>query len=364
VSGIAIRIDYSWFVIFFLVFWILSAGYFPYYFPGHTTTNYVLSGLTATIFFFFSILLHELSHSLVAIRSGIKIPDITLFIFGGVTRLSEEAKNPRTELLISAAGPACSFVLALLFWGVRLILDGSSPAMTVAIFGYLAFINLLLGVFNLIPGFPMDGGRILRDLIWMRTGSLSRATRVASAVGKGVGVAIIFLGVVQVFRGALIGGIWFIFIGLFLRGIADRSYQELIIRQSIEGVHVREVMIHDVISVPANISVSQLVNDYFVRYCHRGFPVMEGSAVIGIINLVDIKDVAPDDRDRVTVREIMTPITADACIAPEASLAEALSHMSLASKGRLLVMHNGAMQGMLTKAGLTRFLEIRNVLRS
>ncbi|MBM4286420.1 MAG: site-2 protease family protein, partial [Deltaproteobacteria bacterium] len=219
-AGIRVALDFSWFIVFALVLLALSAGYFPRNYPGYDQTAYWLAGLVATLLFFASVVAHEISHSLMAIRSGIHIPEITLFIFGGVARLSEEPKDPKTELKIAVVGPLCSFALAALFWTLRVFLGGWLPDLFIAVLRYLAFINVALGIFNLVPGFPLDGGRILRALWWWRTGSLTRATKVAADLGKGFAVALMVLGALQIFAGALINGVWFLFIGLFLRGMS------------------------------------------------------------------------------------------------------------------------------------------------
>src|SRR3972149_724611 len=227
IAGIRIIIDYSWFMLFVLVALSLSTGYLPQEYPGASALAYWVAGLVATISFFLSILFHELAHSLVALRSGIEIPSITLFLFGGVSRLSEEAKNPKTELTIAIVGPLSSFALALLFWIAGEKLEGVIHPLAQAVVEYLSFINLALGIFNLIPGFPLDGGRVLRAIVWWRTGSIDRATRLVTDLGKGFAVTLMFLGAMLIFRGALLGGIWLIFIGMFLRGSAAPGEEQV-----------------------------------------------------------------------------------------------------------------------------------------
>lgn len=364
IGGIDIRLDYSWFIIFFLVLWALTFGYFPYNFPGYRASSYWMAGITATLLLFVSILAHELMHSLVAIRSGIKIPDITLFIFGGVSRISREAKNPWTELNIAAAGPLSSFALAVVFLLIRTFLVNGGSELIPAVFGYLGWINILLGIFNLIPAFPLDGGRVFRALWWIKTGSLTRATRVASDLGKGFAWALMLVGAFQIFTGALLGGIWLIFIGMFMRGIAERGYQELILRQSLEGMHVEEVMMRDVVSVPADTAISRLVNDYFFKYCFRSFPVVKGGDVAGTVSLNDVASIPDEERQRLAVETIMKPLSPETTISPRSSLADALGKMNANRNERLIVRENGKMEGMLTKAGLIRFLQIKQVLKT
>lgn len=362
IAGIQIRLDISWFIIFVLVGVSLSAGYFPHQFPEQPPLNYWLAGLIATLCFFASILIHELAHSLVAMRAGIHIPEITLFIFGGVSRLSEEAPNAKTEFKIAIVGPFVSFALALIFWGILYIVQGTQPSMTVIVLKYLAWINVALGIFNLIPGFPLDGGRVLRAILWHKHGSLARATRTAADVGKGFAVFLMVLGGLQIFAGGLIGGIWFIFIGMFLRGMAEGGYEAVIIRQSLAGVSVQEVMIRDVISVPPSLSLDQLISQYLLQYGYRGFPVVQADKVLGLISVRQLGDIADDRRRTTTVVDVMRPIDEQMIIAPGAPLSDALKRMNQGAISHLLVMQNNVLQGLITKSGLLRFLEIKRIL--
>lgn len=363
VSGIRITVDYSWLIIFALVLGSLSAGYFPHYFPSYDARSYWLAGFIATMLFFASILLHELSHSLTAVRLGLRIPEITLFIFGGVARLSDEPSNPKTELKIAIAGPAASLLLALLFWMVRNAMSGYASDLVVAVFDYLAWINVALAVFNLVPGYPLDGGRILRALVWWRTGSVAVATKLASDIGKGFAWALIILGGIQIFSGALIGGLWLLFIGMFLRGIAIGGYQEVMMKQALGGVHVSEVMIHNVVGVPSETPLDRLAEAYFLRYGFGGFPVVDGERPVGLIALGKIADVPPGEMKTTTVAKVMTPLSEEIQIQADATLVDALKKMTQSGNGRLLVIQDGTMLGMITKTGLLRFLEIKKVLK-
>jgi Zn-dependent protease/predicted transcriptional regulator len=363
VAGIRISLDFSWFIIFGLVLLALSAGYLPRAFPGQSPQTYWVAGLIATVLFFTSVMLHELAHSLVAIRNGIDIPEITLFIFGGVSRLSQEPGDPKTEFKIAVVGPLTSLALALFFGGLALALKGLEPSLIVVVISYLAWINLALGIFNLIPGFPLDGGRLFRAFLWWKTGSLTRATKVAADFGKGFAVAIMILGGLQIFAGALINGLWFIFIGMFLRGMSVRGYEELIIRKSLEGVHVSEVMVREVVTVPPQLTISQLIHDYFLPYAYGGFPVTENGRVLGVVSVTAVSRWPREDYDRRQVSEVMTPLTGDLLIEARASLAEALMKMSQDGQDRLLVLEGGRLAGLVTKTGLLRFMQIKQVLQ-
>ncbi len=362
VAGIRISLDISWFAIFALVLLALSAGYFPRHFPGHEPQTYWIAGFVATLLFFASVLIHELSHSLVAIRSGLEIPEITLFIFGGVSRLAQEPKDPETELKIAVVGPLSSFALAVFFWMLKAGLRGLEPSLMVAVFGYLAWINLALGIFNLMPGFPLDGGRIFRALWWRRTGSLTRATKIASDMGKGFAVALMFLGGLQIFAGALISGLWLVFIGMFLRSMSVQGYEEVVIRKALEGVRVEEVMVREVVTVPPDLPVADLIHDYFLQYAFRGFPVVADGRVLGVVSLTAVKDVPREAQQSVRVQDIMMPRSDAILIAADASLAEALVKMSREGQERLLVTSQDRLLGMVTKTGLLRFVQIKQVL--
>ena len=362
IFGIRIRLDFSWFIIFALVLFALSAGYLPRTFPGQDPRTYWLAGFLATILFFTSVMVHELAHSLMAMRHGIDIPEITLFIFGGVSRLSQEPTDPKTEFKIAVVGPLTSFALAAAFGGLQLVLAGFEPALIVVVFRYLMWINLALGIFNLIPGFPLDGGRILRAFLWWKTRSLTRATKVAADFGKGFALAIMILGGLQIFAGALINGLWFLFIGMFLRGMSVQGYEELVIRKSLEGVHVNEVMVRDVVSVPPGLSIVQLIHDYFLHYAYRGFPVVDNGRVLGVVSVAAVRQVPVEQQDARRVADIMAPLREEILIEGDASLAEALVKMSRDEQDRLLVLEGERLTGLVTKTGLLRFVQIKQIL--
>src|ERR687892_927643 len=362
IRGIQIRLDYSWFIVFVLVLWSLSAGYFPQAYPDQPMSLYWMAGLLAAVLFFLSVIAHELSHSFMAIRSGIKIPEITLFIFGGMARLSEEAGDPKTEFKIAIVGPITSLILALVFWLVRNALSGDQPSILVEIFGYLAWINAALAVFNLLPGFPLDGGRIFRAFWWWKTGSVMEATRMASNWGKGLAIALMVFGGLQIFAGALIGGLWLIFIGMFLRGMAEGSYVELALRKSMEGTRAQDIMTRNVVTAPPDLSLDRLISNYFLRYGYRGFPVATNGEVLGLISLSSVKDISEEERGQKKVGQVMAPLERGMVIGPDTSVEEALERMSQAKLGRLLVMRGGEFLGMITQSGLLRFLEIKRTL--
>lgn len=363
IAGIRIRVDASWLVIFALVLWSLSAGYLPHRFPDLETGQYWIAGLVATLFFFASILVHELAHSLVAKRAGIHIPEITLFLFGGVSRMSEEPRSPGLEFRVAIVGPLASFALAALFGGVAWAFGPSLPGLSGVVVEYLAWINAALGVFNLLPGFPMDGGRAFRALVWWRTGSLRRATRMASNIGQGFALALMALGALQLFSGALLGGLWLIFIGMFLRGLASAGYEQMAVRQALEGVDVEDVMVRDPVTVPSDLTLRQLVDEHLLRDGVRGYPIVDGGGdVRGIVGLEHLQDLSPEELQQKRVADVLSERRAEMEIAPDASLGDALRQMAEHDQPRLLVMRGGRLVGLLTRGGVRRLLEVKEVL--
>src|SRR6059036_1428671 len=266
IVGIRVVIDPSWLFIFFLVVWSLATGYFPEAHPPIQGGAAWILGVVAALLLFGSVLVHELSHALLAQRAGIPVPRIRLFLFGGVSEMASEPQNPGTEVRIAAAGPLTSFALAILFYllsvtGLPSLINGGRQVVD-----YVAAINLLLGLFNLLPGFPLDGGRILRAWLWARRGELLSATRTAGRAGSFVGFALMGLGLVQLVAARNLSGIWMILIGLFLHQAAGSSYETLLFRDALSGVSVRRLMTQPVITVPEHASLDELAQNYFFRH--------------------------------------------------------------------------------------------------
>ena len=362
VGGIRIRLDYSWAIIFLLVLWSLAAGYFPAAVPGRGGGAYWLAGLVATLLLFASILVHELSHALMARRAGIEVPAITLFLFGGVAQMEEEAADAGTEFRIAVVGPLTSLALAAGFWALAGALPPETGTLTRTIVGYLAAINLALAIFNLLPGYPLDGGRILRAVVWWRTGSLRRATRIAANAGQGLALGLIFLGALQIFGGGLVGGLWLILIGLFLRSMAVAGFQSLVIRRALEDVAVEDVMVRDVVTVDRDMPLRTLIDDYFLAYGYHGFPVVSGDHVEGIVSLGDVRNVPEAERGRARVANAMQPLDAAHRIEPDTPLLDAMQRMARGNVDRLLVMRNGTLAGLVTRSAVARLVELRTTL--
>lgn len=362
IFGIEIGVNYSWFIVFGLVTVILAGAYFPEQYQGLSQTTYIIWGVVTSLFFFISVLLHELSHSLVARMNNIPIKSITLFIFGGVSNMTKEPDKPSAEFTMALAGPLASFVLATVF-GILTFVSRFLPfgLLIAAPAQYLAVINLLLGIFNLVPGFPLDGGRVLRSMMWRILGDLRKATRIASLFGQGFAAILIAVGLVLLFASRFWpNGIWFIFIGLFLYQMAGSSYQDLLLRGSLAGVIVRDLMTSDVKVIDESLDLMQAVNEYFMRFKHGRFPVVdEHGHINGVITLHQIRDVPQEKWPFVFVRNIATPLNQVQSIGPEAPGEEILERMAQGKTGHLLVMEDGELLGIVTKSDVLNLMHLK-----
>lgn len=363
--GFEVRLDASWFVVFFLVLWSFWQVAFPARYPGLSNGEYILMGLAGAILFFVSVLLHELAHSAVARTRGIEVEGITLFIFGGMARTRSEPETPKDEFLLTAAGPLMSAAIG--FFLLLFARVGRSVGLHVAITGvadYLALLNFVLAVFNLIPGLPLDGGRLFRALVWHLTGDIRKATRWASLTGRAFGFVLIGLGILQLFNRFFIGGIWFVFIGWFLAQAAEASYQQLIMRRILEGVRAREAMTQDPETVSPRVSLRELVDEYFLQRRYNAFPVVaESGELLGLVTLGQVKQVKRDEWHGTGVSDVMMPLDGAAVVKPDDSLAEALSRMQRADIGRALVVDYGLLEGVITRSDVSRWLERYQQLR-
>jgi Zn-dependent protease/predicted transcriptional regulator len=335
ILGIPIYLHFSWFIIFGLIAWSLSAGYFPSRYPDLPASTYWANGLVASLLLFASVLFHELGHSVVALRNGIGIVSITLFIFGGLARLKEDPKSACVEFKVAIAGPVASFILAAAFYGASHLEIGGASATPVT--SYLAFINLVLGGFNLIPAFPLDGGRVLRAAIWNFTGK-ARATRLASGIGTFFAYILILNGVFGLATGAGMSGIWSVLIGWFLKEASTGAYQQVRLDEVLSGVKVRDMMVAECVTVPSSSSIDAAVRDYFLRYGYGGFPVEENGQIRGLLSLSDVKRVPREERARTSVQAVMVPIDERSSIQAEKDIVNALRQMGDSGLGRLVVL--------------------------
>ncbi len=362
IFGIPIRLHFSWFFIFALVTWILTTSYFPGFYPDWSLAAKIGAGVITSLLFFASVLAHELMHSVVAQASGIPVKSITLFIFGGVSQIAEEPKEPKVELRIALVGPLTSIVLGGIFLAIWFALRGTVEEVA-AIASWLGLINILLGVFNLIPGFPLDGGRVLRSILWWRTKDLRRATKTASNMGRGLGFLFIFGGIfLAISTGLWLNGLWMAFIGWFLQNAAVASFRQLTLQQMLQGHAAREVMTRDCLTVSPEVTIEELINEHVLPSGRLCFAVAVGSRVQGLIILQDIKAVPRELWPTKRVMEVMTPFDKMKRVSPDQDLASVLSILTQEDLAQIPVVENGNIVGMIARDSLLSFISIRDKL--
>lgn len=359
IYGIQIDIHYTWLIVFLLFTWSLASGYFPQVIPGWSGIGYWAAGAISTILLFAGVLVHELSHSIVAIKKGTEVKSITLFIFGGVAQATDEPREANSELWIALAGPIASLVLAGLFFLLAYL---SPEKISSAIFSYLFWINLILALFNLIPAFPLDGGRVLRALLWKWKKDYRSATRISATTGVVFAYVLIFLGFFSLLEGNLVSGLWWIIMGWFLQNSAESSYQQLVIKQALSGLTVRSIMETEIKSVPPNITLEELAREHFLGFQQTAFFVSWGEEILGIVTISDLKKVPREQWHQETVRQIMTPLSQLETISPNENAYDALLKMTSRNVGRLPVMEEGQLVGIITRQDLLEALRIRSEL--
>lgn len=360
ILGIPVGLDPSWFLIFILVTWTLAASYFPAEFGNWPTVQYWLAGAVTAALFFASIVLHELGHSVVALRFKIPVRSITLYIFGGIAAIGAEPPSARAEFWIAIAGPLVSFALAAVFGLLQTVLQPVPPLLAAS--KYLAYINGTVGLFNLIPGFPLDGGRVFRAMLWAFTKNLRRATLVAANVGRAIAYGFILLGVWQVFNGSLGNGLWLAFIGWFLNSAASAELQQQTLQDLLAGHKVYEVMNRSYSTVDARTTLQNLVDDHILGGGRRCFLVTDLNREIGLLTLHHIKQVPREDWSTVTVAEVMTPMDQVKRVGPGIELWTALEQMDRDGVSRLPVMAADQCVGMLGRDDIVSFLRARREL--
>jgi Zn-dependent protease len=363
--GFEVSVDASWLLLAALIAWSLAEAVFPGLDPHRDATTYWTMGILATIGLMFSIVFHEMSHSLVARHYGMPIRGITLFIFGGVAEMTNEPSHPRDELLMAAAGPAASLLLAALvylLYAVVLVLHG--PSTVAAVCWYLALLNGVLAVFNLVPAFPLDGGRMFRAALWWWRGDPDWATRIAANAGSMFGTLLIVLGLLGVLEGDFVGGMWRFLIGMFLRGAASASYGDTLARRLLSAIPVARIMSPKPIVVPAAISVQDFIEDYVYSRHHRWFPISDDGTVIGTVTTQQAAAVDRALWPTMSVMQIMRSLTAEDVVDPGTDAFKALGLMRGSGRSRLLVMHNGVLVGILSSRDLVDALSLEQELHA
>lgn len=362
IFGLEISVDLSWLIIVALVVWSFSTAVFPQAVPEMSGRAYLVMGVVAGALFFGSLLLHEIAHSLMARAKGIEVEGITLFIFGGVSRMRDEAASARDEFLIAGVGPLASLVVGALFWALSPVGDALGwGAAAVEVARYLSFLNVALAGFNLLPGFPLDGGRLFRALLWWWRDDLKEATRIASVGGKALGLLIALFGLLQLFGGNLIGGLWFGVIGWFLMNAAKMSYRQHVLRAGLEGATAGDAMTPDPEVVSPDISVGELVEDHFLRQKHGSYPVVEDGQPVGLVTLEETGRVPRDRWDATKVREVMIPYDEAVGVRPDEELFEVIRKLGDSPARRVLVVgENRELAGIVTARDVTAWLALRS----
>jgi Zn-dependent protease/predicted transcriptional regulator len=368
ILGIPIRVHASWFLIFAFVTWSLATGYLPDMLPGLSDAHYWGMAGVAALLLFVSVLLHELGHSYVALRYRIPIRQITLFIFGGVAQMNREPPGPRAEFLIAIAGPLVSFALGGVLLGFAALANVGQGLIALGML--LGSVNLQLGLFNLIPGFPLDGGRVLRAGLWAWSGDFHQATRHASLAGQGFGVALAVLGGVFLLGAAMgfmpgplaANGGWIILIGVFLFAAARGSRRQAALRAALSNVSAGDVMIRDVETVEPDLSVEEAVSRFMERG-YEGFPVVKDGRFIGMISVQNVRQLPQTLWPWRRVSDIMQPRTEAMEIASDAPAITALEQMMREGETCLAVLQEGRLVGLITRAGISRFLQLQGVTR-
>ncbi|MBM3945343.1 MAG: CBS domain-containing protein [SAR202 cluster bacterium] len=361
VFGIPIRIHFSWVFIFLLVAWSLASSYLPGNYPGWSRAAYWGVGVVASALLFVSVLIHEGAHSLMALSKGKKVSAITLFFLGGASEIPDEADNASEEFWIAVVGPLTSFALAGIFWALDTSTQSGNQHIN-AVFKYLWFINIALGVFNLMPAFPLDGGRVLRALVWKSTGSLTRANSVASTVGVLIGYGLIGVGIYFVFSGGFIQGLWMVFIGWFIQSSASSYARQQTLSRTLTGRLVRDAMVTDVPVITPDMSVQRLIDERLTAEFQRAYVVMYGETFQGLVSISAIKSLPPESRAATPVTAVMKRANEVVTATPDEPLESALQKMVTNDIHQLVVLSDGKAVGLLTRGDVLRVVEITEVV--
>lgn len=361
--GFRVSVAPSWFILALLIVWTLAEGYFPQVISNLDPATAWSLAVAGALGLFASIIYHEFAHTLVARQFGMPIAGITLFLFGGIAQLRDEPPGPRAEFLVAAAGPVSSYLLAAVLYALLLLFpQQAATAPVMAVLGYLVTINLLLATFNLLPAFPLDGGRMLRAAVWGWTGSLPRATQISATLGRILGGGLMLLGVLGIVSGDFIGGMWISLIGFFIIGAAGASQMQVEYKLGLQDVAVRDIMNRKPVAVPVEASVTQLVDDYFYRYFHKAFPVVRGGELVGCVRLEDVSKLPRERWQSSQVGDILTDDAARQMVEPDTPVWDALNLMNEHKVSRLMVVRNGKLAGILTMRDLMQFMVIRREL--
>ncbi|MEJ2306207.1 MAG: site-2 protease family protein, partial [candidate division WOR-3 bacterium] len=355
-----VSLDMSWLIIFVLITWTLAKGVFPNYYKNLSTMTYWLMGLTGALGLFLSIILHELSHSLVARKFDLPIKGITLFIFGGIAQMEEEPESPKAEFFMAIAGPLMSIFLGGVFY--LLYIQGQKIGFSEpvnGIFGYLRLLNFVLAGFNLLPAFPLDGGRVFRSILWQTKNDLRWATRIASNIGSAFGFIFIAVGVFMFLRGAFITGIWWALIGLFMRNASSSAYRRMQLTEVLKGHKVKKFMKTNPVSVSSSLTLKELVEDYIYTHHYKMFPVLKDHKLLGCITTREVKNIPREEWQSTKIEEAMNKCSPENTISPEEEAIDALKKIKKSGNSRLMVTENDKLIGIITLKDLVEFFSLK-----
>ncbi|MGD0765741.1 MAG: site-2 protease family protein [Dehalococcoidia bacterium] len=358
IGGIEVGIHWSWIFIFLLLTWSFATGTLDHFFPNWSPAAKWIAGAATSLVFFGSLLLHELAHSFVAKSKGIDVRGITLFVLGGVSNLSGEPRSAKEEFEISVVGPLTSLILGGVFGLGWVVIHYWSPGIA-GVSAQLAVINALIAAFNMLPGFPLDGGRVFRSIVWSRNRNMLNATRTASTVGEGVAYLLMGIGVIAFFFGLLIDGVWFFIIGLFLRGVSASSYQQMLAEVTLEGVTAGEAASQGCQPVAPDASVEEIVDSYVLTHNVRCFPVQSGDDLLGLSTLEDIRHIPRDQWPLTPISSTMTAFDRLHAVAPTEDLRHVLQLMGKADINQVPVVDGHRLIGLISRSDIIRLMQTR-----
>ena len=362
IFGIPIQVDFSWIIGFILFAVMLATVSLPSAYPDWDTVYYWTIGIATILLLFGSVLAHELAHSIVSRKTGIDVTSITLFIFGGIAQIDKEAAKPKTELLISIAGPACSALLGGIFYGIAYLCNGWNVYLF-ALVSYLSLVNLILAAFNMTPGFPLDGGRVLRATIWLFTGNYSRATKIATTTGSVISIAMIVSGALIFFIWGYFDGLWLIFIGFIINSSARSSYQQAIFLKNLKGYTAQDVISRDLPRIPRNLNLMDLIEGALPKSSNMLFLVADGDSIVGVLTAWQIKKVPQRQWGLTSVAQTMIPVEHLRTVNPSDDAASALEIFYRGQDEALAVSSGGKIMGIITRQGLFDFARRLQVLK-
>lgn len=363
--GFKVSIDITWFILMVLITWSLAKGAFPHYFEGFSDTTYWWMGVAGALGLFISIIFHEFCHSLVARQFNLPMKGITLFIFGGVAEMDKEPENAKSEFFMAIVGPISSVVLAGVFFLFYMAGKAANwPGPVNGVLMYLGWLNIILACFNMVPAFPLDGGRVLRSILWYAKGDLRWATRISSRLGAAFGLFLMIMGVISFIGGNFIGGLWYFLIGMFIKNASQMSYRQLLVKNALMGEPISRFMAAEAVTVPPSITVSDLVEDYFYKYHYKMFPVTDDGMLKGCVTTKQIKELSKEQWATTKVSDITQPCSEGNAISPKADSITALSLMNRTGNSRLMVVEENKLLGVISLKDMLKFMSLKLDLES